>query len=201
MAQSKSSIEIVLRTRRKKHPKDGSVKDKISQETPDERSGKGDVKPDNCDWKGYTDSEDEEYERLYDLSVRTPRAKMDEEMSEPFSLDLDIAWNHLTEQPEVMQDMVEGPQNEPESNETMGETVLQETIEIQEQAQDDETLDAENHLSQDTESETETRRTQRVKRAPSRLTYDTLGQPSVIAAPIVKYVSCLYKWICAPLIT
>lgn len=159
------------------------------------------MKPDNCDWKGYTDSEDEEYERLYDLSVRTPRAKMDEEMSEPFSLDLDIAWNHLTEQPEVMQDMVEGPQNEPESNETMGETVLQETIEIQEQAQDDETLDAENHLSQDTESETETRRTQRVKRAPSRLTYDTLGQPSVIAAPIVKYVSCLYKWICAPLIT
>ncbi|KAM7375134.1 hypothetical protein PAMA_014289 [Pampus argenteus] len=42
-----------------------------------------------------------------ELRGTTPRAKMDEEMSEPFSLDLDIAWNVLTEQPEAMQDMPE----------------------------------------------------------------------------------------------
>lgn len=198
-----TSRRRVLRTRRKKHPRDESGKDKISQETPDERSGKGDMKPDDCDWKEYTDSEDEEYGMLYDLPVRTPRTKVNEEMSEPFSLDLDIAWNHMTEQPEVMQDIVEEPENDAESIETMGETELQETIEIRDQAQNDETLDAEDHLLPDTETETETaiRRTQRVKRAPSRLTYDTPGHPSVIAAPIVKYVSCLYKWISAPVIT
>lgn len=91
--------------------------------------------------------------------------------------------------------------NAPEFIETT-EPELQETCEIQGQTQRDETLYAGTPLLQrDTETDTETRRTQRLKRAPLMLTYDTPGHPSVIAAPTVRYVSCLYKWIGFPAIT
>lgn len=161
------------------------------------------MKPDDCDEKEYTDSEDEELGMWYDLSVRTPGNRVDEEMSEPFSLDLDLVWNKMTGQPEViqsgvMQDIVETDKGEngPESTETKGEAELTETRGTQETTQRDETLDVENHsLQEDAETETETRQTQRARRAPFRLTYDTPGHPSILAAHSVRYVSCLYKWI------
>ncbi|KAL6461984.1 hypothetical protein MHYP_G00301290 [Metynnis hypsauchen] len=46
----------------------------------------------------------------------------------------------------------------------------------------------------------ETRQSNRQRKAPSRLTYDTPGTPSV-SYPTVKYVSCLYKWISSPFAT
>lgn len=110
----------------------------------------------------------------------------------------------MTEQ-EVLQDVAEETEtgkggNQPDSVEMTRDTVTHETGETQENTQRHET-DESQMLQDCTKTETEIRRTQRVRRAPSILTYDTPGHPSVIAAPIVRYVSCLYKWIGAPVIS
>lgn len=121
---------------------------------------------------------------------------MDDETSEPFSLDLDIVLSEPAGQPdavepEVIQECVEEePEmdiggNEPEFIETT-EPELQETCEIQAQTQRDKTLYAGTPLLQ---------------RDTLMLIYDTPGHPSVITAPTVRYVSCLYKWIGFPAIT
>ncbi len=204
-----------LKRRRRKCHINKSRTDSISHETPGEESGKGGVESDSGDDKQYTDSDDEENGMWYDLSVRAPQDGVNGNISEPFSLDLDLDLDHgMTERPEamesdVMPDIVDetepdNGENEPESIETTGETQLHETetSEIQEKTQKDDAPDAGTHLAQrDTETETENGRAQRVRRAPFRLTYDTPGHPSVIAPPIVRYVSCLYKWIGSPMIT
>lgn len=199
----------VLRKRLRKLRNSVSERDKASAETP-ENNDKGEVKSDHCHGKEYTDSEDEESGMCYDLPAHTPRTGVDEEMSEPFSLDLDIVWDEVTEQPEVteqevLQDVAEETEtgkggNQPDSVEMTRDTVTHETGETQENTQRHET-DESQMLQDCTKTETEIRRTQRVRRAPSILTYDTPGHPSVIAAPIVRYVSCLYKWIGAPVIS
>lgn len=73
----------------------------ISQGTPDEKSRKLKEGPDDC--REYTDSEVEEHGMWYDLSVKIPRNRVDEEISEPFSMDLDVAWDEMTGQPEVIE--------------------------------------------------------------------------------------------------
>lgn len=106
---------------------------------------------------------------------------------------------------EVMQGVTEETEinvggHDPKSIVMTGET--ERTSGIQDKSQTEETLGAENYsLQENVESGADTRRTQRVRRAPSRLTYDTPGHPHIIVAPIVRYVSCFYKWIGSPVST
>lgn len=91
----------------------------------------------------------------YDLSVKIPRNRVDEEISEPFSMDLDVAWDEMTGQPEVIESQVMqdigieaetdkgGDELESETTEEIG---LQEPCEMQEKTLRDETLDAEEQL-------------------------------------------------------
>lgn len=114
-----------------------------------------------------------------------------------FSLDLDISLSDLTGQPKpvepgVLKECVEeseiNSRNEPESTETT-DSELQVTCENSEETERDKTLNEDISLHQeDTDFDTKTR-PQRLKRAPLRLTYCTPRHPSVLAAPIVKYVS------------
>ncbi|KAM3618221.1 uncharacterized protein V6R79_017527 [Siganus canaliculatus] len=153
-----------------------------------------------------TDSESEEHGMWFDLFVEPPRIKMDEKVSEPFSLDLDVLASDQTGQPEEVEPeaIQEGEGNDVGCEETVNDTETQETSQTENQIQGHETADADT-LSQedtvtDTDNNTVTRRTQRVRRPPLKLTYDVPGQPSVKMAPSVKYVSCLYKWIGVPMI-
>lgn len=141
---------------------------------------------------------------------------MDDDSLEPFSLDLDIS-SDLTGQPEVVEPAVTpesveesemDSRKEPESTETT-ESELQETGGNHEETERDKTLTDDIPLQQedidpdsetDADFDTKTRRPQRLKRAPLRFTYDTPGYPSVIAAPRVKYVSCIYKGLGTPII-
>ncbi|KAM3616118.1 uncharacterized protein V6R79_012556 [Siganus canaliculatus] len=154
-----------------------------------------------------TDSESEEHGMWFDLFVEPPRIKMDEKVSEPFSLDLDVLASDQTGQPEEVEPeaIQEGEGNDVGCEETVNDTETQETSQTENQIQGHETADADT-LSQedtvtDTDNNTVTRRTQRVRRPPLKLTYDVPGQPSVKMAPSVKYVSCLYKWIGVPMET
>ncbi|KAM3587893.1 uncharacterized protein V6R79_016426 [Siganus canaliculatus] len=154
-----------------------------------------------------TDSESEEHGMWFDLFVEPPRIKMDEKVSEPFSLDLDVLASDQTGQPEEVEPeaIQEGEGNDVGCEETVNDTETQETSQTENQIQGHETADADT-LSQedtvtDTDNNTVTKRTQRVRRPPLKLTYDVPGQPSVKMAPSVKYVSCLYKWIGVPMET
>ncbi|CAI5659742.1 unnamed protein product [Oreochromis niloticus] len=206
----------VLRRRKQKERTDKPEKEKtLSQKTPDKDSEREGVTPSDQVEKEYIDSEDEDYGLWYDLTVEPLRNNMDDDTLEPFSLDLDISLSDLTEQPKtvelgVTQECVEEPEmdsvNEFESTETT-ETELPETCENHEEIDKDKTLTEEILLQEeDTELNSETNpdfdiktRPQRLKRAPLRLTYDEPGHPSVVAAPTVKYVSCIYKWIGTPI--
>ncbi|KAL4007883.1 hypothetical protein ACER0C_001735 [Sarotherodon galilaeus] len=206
----------VLRRRKQKERTDKPEKEKtLPQKTPDKDSEREGVTPSDQVGKEYTDSEDEDYGLWYDLTVEPLRNNMDDDTLEPFSLDLDISLSDLTEQPKtvelgVTQECEEEPEmdsvNEFESTETT-ETELPETCENHEETGKDKTLTEDILLQEeDTELNSETNpdfdiktRPQRLRRAPLRLTYDEPGHPSVIAAPTVKYVSCIYKWIGTPI--
>ncbi|KAM3615719.1 uncharacterized protein V6R79_006645 [Siganus canaliculatus] len=139
-----------------------------------------------------TDSESEEHGMWFDLFVEPPRIKMDEKVSEPFSLDLDVLASDQTGQPEEVEPeaIQEGEGNDVGCEETVNDTETQETSQTENQIQGHETADADT-LSQedtvtDTDNNTVTRRTQRVRRPPLKLTYDVPGQPRVKMAPSVK---------------
>lgn len=126
----------------------------------------------------YTNSEGEELGVWYDLPFVTQNVTGDKETAEPFSLDLDIQPEDL---PEVLQAVQE--EQEADKEETRPDMVEHSDLQDISMTQTD-----------------ETRRPQRLRKAPSRLTYDTPGSPSIVF-PTVKYVSCFYKWISSPFIT
>lgn len=202
-------VRVLRKKRKRLHKLRNCVSErsKVSSETSENKDKE--EKPDNCHGKEYTDSEDEGSEMCYDLSAQANRTGVEKGMSEPFSLDLDMAWDEVTErqevtQPEVIQEVTEETVtdkggSQPESAEMISrETGTHETGEMREKSPRNEVVNEETQMLPDgTKPETLTSRTQRVRRAPSILTYDTLGNPSVIKAPITRYVSCLYKWISA----
>lgn len=206
----------VLRRKRRKECADEPEKEKASRKAPDKDFERGEVGPRDFVEKENTDSEDEGYGLCYDPTIEPLRNNMDDDSPEPFSLDLDIS-SDLTGQPEVVEPAVTpesveesemDSRKEPESTETT-ESELQETGGNHEETERDKTLTDDIPLQQedidpdsetDADFDTKTRRPQRLKRAPLRFTYDTPGYPSVIAAPRVKYVSCIYKGLGTPII-
>lgn len=165
-----------------------------------------------------TDSESEEHGMWFDLFVEPPRIQMDERVSEPFSLDLDVLSSDQAGQPEEVELEViqEGEGNDVGCEETVRDTETTETSQTENETQEHETVNTDTSLQEDaadadvlsqedtvtdTDNNTVTRRTQRVRGPPLKLTYDAPGQPSVRVAPSVKYVSCLYKWIGVPMVT
>ena len=201
----------VPRQRKRKEHRDKPENEKSpSWKMPDKDCERREVQPSDTVGKEYTDSEDEDYGLWCDSTIDPLGNNMDGDTLEPFSLDLDISLNDLTRQPkavepEVTQECVDEPEmdsgNELESTEAM-QSKVQGTSENYEETDRDKLL-TEDICPQDIrielDSDTKTR-PQRLKRAPSRLTYDTPGHPSVIAAPTVKFVSCIYKWIGTPII-
>lgn len=94
----------VLRKKRKRLHKllsRVSERSKVSSKTSENKDKE--EKPDNFHGKEYTDSEDEGSEMCYDLSAQANRTGVGKEMSEPFSLDLDMVWDEVTERQEVIQ--------------------------------------------------------------------------------------------------
>ncbi|KAL7824891.1 hypothetical protein SRHO_G00343510 [Serrasalmus rhombeus] len=143
----------------------------------------------------YTDSEDEEFGVWYDIPFVTQNTRGVKEASEPFSLDLDI-------QPEDPAALEGQDADKDETQPDIAEhTDLQGTSDPQPDVPNTMILDSNpDPDSQDDLRIDKTRQSNRHRKAPSRLTYDTPGTPSVIY-PTVKYVSCLYKWISSPVAT
>lgn len=140
-----------------------------------------------------TDSEGEELGVWYELPFSGQNAKSDNEPPEPFSLDLDFR----SEVPaEVLQNIPgeQGANIEETRPDLVEHSDLQETTHTETEIHDTQTVDSE---QTDLQTDSETRKSQRLRKAPSRLTYDTLGNPNLT----VKYVSCLYKWISPRFIT
>lgn len=202
---------IVLRQRRWKERADQPGKEKTSQRRPDEDSERGEVRPSDSVGED-TDSEDVDYGLWYDSAIEPLKNNLDDDTLEPFSLDLDVSLSDLTEQPKAIEPVVTlecveetemDSGNVPESTET-AEPELQETCENHEETERDKPLTEDIPLQRgdsdlDPDFDTKTR-PQRLSRAPLRLTYDTPGHPSVIAAPTVKYIYCVYKWIGTPVV-
>ncbi|KAL6460364.1 hypothetical protein MHYP_G00303300 [Metynnis hypsauchen] len=142
-----------------------------------------------------TDSEDEEFGFWYDIPFVTHNTRGDKEASEPFSLDLDV-------QPEDPAAQEGQDADKDETQPDIAEhTNLQGTSDPQPAVPNSMILDSNpDPDSQDDLRIYETRQSNRQRKAPSRLTYDTPGTPSV-SYPTVKYVSCLYKWISSPFAT
>lgn len=119
-----------------------SERSKVSSETSENKDKE--EKTDNCHGKEYTDSEDEGSEICYDLSAQANRTGVEKGMSEPFSLDLDMAWDEVTErqevtQPEAIQEVTEEivkdkGGSQPESAEMSRETGTHETGEMREKS-------------------------------------------------------------------
>lgn len=127
--------------------------------------------------KDDTDSEDE----MFYMPFSIHSTSKDDETREPFSLDLDMQPGKQTEDLQAVQ----------EGQNTNKETIL----DITKQSDLQETCNAETDSQEDLQTDSEIRTSQRQKKVPSRLTYDTPGNPSICP---VKFVSCFYKWISSP---
>lgn len=130
-----------------------------------------------------TDSEDEELGVLYDMPFNELNTIRDNEQSEPFSLDLDI-------QADGQMD------NEETRTDTGDDSDLQETNNTETETHETQTVG----LEPDLQTDSETRKSHRLRKPPSRFTYDSPGCPSY-ACPVVKHVSCFYKWINSPFVS
>lgn len=117
-----------------------------------------------------------------------------EEMSEPFSLDLDIVWNQMTGESERTEQVGEAIESSQEAKVATGvEADDNETSNSMEEIQEEEPeVQGEVETSEEIEGPG-MRRSQKIKKAPVLLTYDKPGVPSL--APVVRYCSTLYKWI------
>lgn len=193
----------VLRQRRQKEHADQPGKEKASQRRPDEDSERGEVRPSDS-VREDTDSEDEDNGLWYDSEIGPLRNNLDDDMLEPFSLDLDVSLSDLNEQPKAVEPVVTLECVEETEMDSGNVPELQETCENYEETERDKPMTEDIPLQQgdsDLDPDFDTKiRPQRLKRAPLRLTYDTPGHPSVIAAPTVKYISCIYKWIGTPVV-
>ena len=142
------------------------------------------------------DSEDEYTGFWYDVPNTSCRSRELEEMSEPFSLDLDVAWNQMTGELNRADQTGEEIESSQDANViTAGEEIDNETsTSVEEIPEETQESSGGVEMSGDIEGP-EIRRSQRVRKSPSLLTYDVLGVPSVVQTPVVRYVSILYKWI------
>jgi len=181
--QQPTSIPKKRLTRRKRS--DRRTNDKTSVTDPDmsEHGNRTD---------GDTDSEDE----LFYIPFLIPDTRKDGERSEPFSLDLDVQPEEQAVDFQAVHDTryvdrETGPSIVDQSD-------LQETCNSETETQDMITFGPEPDSQEDLQIDSETRKSHRLRKAPSRLTYDTPGNPSICP---VKFVSCFYKWISSPFST
>lgn len=140
------------------------------------------------------DSEDEDIGVWYDVPNTNCMSREVEEMSEPFSLDLDIVWNQMTGESERTEQVGEAIESSQEAKVATGvEADDNETSNSMEEIQEEEPeVQGEVETSEEIEGPG-MRRSQKIKKAPVLLTYDKPGVPSL--APVVRYCSTLYKWI------
>lgn len=129
-----------------------------------------------------SDSEDDEQGVWLDDGILGNRD--DNKSSEPFSLGLDMLWPDENEQPPTMDTVTLPEASEDERHSEPAE--ITEEPELS-QTHEDET-DFGTEL--DIDPGTETGRVHRLRRVPLRLTYDTLGNPSITATAAVRHVCC-----------
>lgn len=166
-----------------------------------------------CDRESESASEDEEL-GIYPYPHSPPVALQCEHIREPiesFGLDLDAEEPEETHDSEFESLEPDLPMNSTQEQERIQDTGLDYGMDILNERQGHE-ADGSEHNTSASEMTLPSRRPQRVRRAPERLTYDLPGQPTYVTShsvtpvqsskpveitlrPSVRYVSTLFKWV------